>query len=311
MLTDPQLGGFPELNAGKETFSIGQRHTSRTKCYALAMNLVRVELERDIGILTLDSPAKRNALSDALIGAVIAGLGQLEQAEARVAILRAPRGSKVFSAGHDVNELPQPGRDPLSYHDPLLRVIDALRRFSAPVLAMVEGTVWGGACELVFCCDMIFATPDVTFAITPAKLGVPYNASGVLHLMNALPQNLLKEMLFTAAPMSCQSLAEVGVVNQIVPAEELEIAVRDVAERIAKNSSLAIHVLKEQLRMLGGAHPLAPETFERLQGLRRRVYDSADYREGLVAFREKRPAKFGERTEESRSSPGNEMRIEK
>ena len=265
------------------------------------MNLVRVELKRDIGILTLNNPAKRNALSDALIGAVITGLGQLEQAEARVAILRAPRGSKVFYAGHDVNELPEPGRDPLTYHDPLLRVIDAIRRFSAPVLAMVEGTVWGGACELVFCCDMIFSTPDVTFAITPAKLGVPYNASGVLHLMNALPQNLLKEMLFTAAPMSCQSLAEVGVVNQIVPTEEIEATVLDVAERVAKNSSLAIHVLKEQLRMLGGAHPLPPETFERLQGLRRRVYDSADYREGLAAFREKRPAAFGTRSTDDNS----------
>jgi methylmalonyl-CoA decarboxylase len=260
------------------------------------MNLVRIELDRNIGILTLNNPTRRNALSEALIGEVIAGLGHLEHAGARVAILRAPEGSRVFSAGHDVNELPKPGRDPLSYHDPLLRVIDALRRFSAPVLAMVEGTVWGGACELVFCCDMIFATPDVTFAITPAKLGVPYNASGVLHLMNALPQNLLKEMLFTAAPMSCQLLAEVGVVNRIVSPGELEEAVLDVAERIAKNSSLAIQVLKEQLRMLGGAHPLAPETFERLQGLRRRVYDSADYREGLDAFREKRPALFPGRT---------------
>jgi methylmalonyl-CoA decarboxylase len=274
----------------------------RTTCYAQGMNLVSVEIKRDIGVLTLNNPAKRNALSDALIGAVIAGLGQLEQAEARVAILRAPRGSKVFSAGHDVNELPEPGRDPLTYHDPLLRVIDAIRRFSAPVLAMVEGTVWGGACELVFCCDMIFSTPDVTFAITPAKLGVPYNASGVLHLMNALPQNLLKEMLFTAAPMSCQSLAELGVVNQIVPAEKLEAAVLEVAERVANNSSLAIHVLKEQLRMLGGAHPLPPETFERLQGLRRRVYDSADYREGLAAFREKRPATFGRRSTDDESS---------
>ena len=275
------------------------------------MNLVRVELKRDIGILTLNNPTKRNALSDALIGAVITELGQLEQAEARVAILRAPRGSKVFSAGHDVNELPEPGRDPLSYHDPLLRVIDAIRRFSAPVLAMVEGTVWGGACELVFCCDMIFSTPDVTFAITPAKLGVPYNASGVLHLMNALPQNLLKRMLFTAAPMSCQSLAEVGVVNQIVPTEELEATVLEVAERVANNSSLAIHVLKEQLRMLGGAHPLPPETFERLQGLRRRVYDSADYREGLAAFREKRPAAFGTRSTDDNSSLRVNMREEK
>jgi methylmalonyl-CoA decarboxylase len=113
--------------------------------------------------------------------------------------------------------------------------------------------------------------------------------------MNAVPQNLLKEMLFTAEPLSCRTLLEVGVINRIVAAPELESTVFDVARRISENSSLAIYALKEQLRMLGGAHPLPPETFERLQGLRRRVYDSEDYREGLAAFREKRKASFASR----------------
>src|SRR5512145_3157644 len=179
------------------------------------MQLVRVDYSDSIGVLTLEHPSKRNALSEALIDQIIMGLTALASEDVRVVILRAPSGSRVFSAGHDVSELPMPGRDPLSYHDPLLRVIDVIRRYAVPVLAMVEGTVWGGACELVFCCDLIFATPDVTFAITPARLGVPYNASGVLHLMNAVPQNLLKEMLFTAEPLRCQILAEVGVVNRI------------------------------------------------------------------------------------------------
>jgi methylmalonyl-CoA decarboxylase len=256
------------------------------------MQLVNVEVNGSIGVLTLNHAQKRNALSETLIGEIISGLATLEQREVRCVVLRAPGGSRVFSAGHDVNELPMPGRDPLSYHDPLLRVIDAIRRCSTPVLALVEGTVWGGACELVFCCDLIITTPEVTFAITPAKLGVPYNASGVLHLMNAVPQSLLKEMLFTAAPTSSRRLLEMGVINRIVPAAELEATAFAVAQQIAQNSSLAIHVLKEQLRMLGGAHPLSPETFERLQGLRRHVYDSADYREGIAAFCEKRPAHF-------------------
>jgi len=258
----------------------------------IQMPLVEVECSNAVGTLTLNHGAKRNALSQGLIAEIIEACNGLQQQQARVVILRAPKGAKVWSAGHDVNELPQPGRDPLSYHDPLLRVIDTLRRFPAPVLALVEGTVWGGACELVFCCDMVFATPEVTFAITPAKLGVPYNASGVLHLMNAMPQNLLKEMLFTATPMSVQRLHEVGVVNELFLAEVLEDRVYAIAHHIAQNSPLAIGAIKEQLRMLGGAHPLAPETFERLQGLRRKVYDSADYLEGLTAFKEKRRAQF-------------------
>jgi len=256
------------------------------------MTIVEVEYSNKIGTLTLNHSEKRNALSQVLITEIIDGCERLQKQQARALVLRAPKGSKVWSAGHDVNELPRPGRDPLSYHDPLLRVIDTLRRFPAPVLALVEGSVWGGACELVFCCDMIFATPAVTFAITPAKLGVPYNASGVLHLMNAVPQNLLKEMFFMASPIKVQRLHEVGVVNELVAADVLDDHVYGIAERIAQNSPLAIGAIKEQLRMLGGAHPLAPETFERLQGLRRSVYDSADYLEGLTAFKEKRPARF-------------------
>lgn len=256
------------------------------------MSLVQVECANSVGTLTLNHTAKRNALSHAVISEVIEGCDELQQRDVRALILRAPKGCKVWSAGHDVNELPKPGRDPLSYHDPLLRIIDTLRRFPAPVLALVEGSVWGGACELVFCCDMVFATPEVTFAITPAKLGVPYNASGVLHLMNAVPQNLLKEMLFMGSPVNVQRLYEVGVVNQVIDASALEEQVYAIAGRIVENSPLAIGAMKEQLRMLGGAYPLAPETFERLQGLRRKVYDSADYVEGLAAFKEKRPARF-------------------
>jgi methylmalonyl-CoA decarboxylase len=256
------------------------------------MRLVNLEFANAVGTLTLNHKEKRNALSHDLIKEIIEGCASLQKQQARALVLRAPKGAKVWSAGHDINELPKPGRDPLSYHDPLLRVIDTLRRFPAPVLALVEGSVWGGACELVFCCDMVFAAPTVTFAITPARLGVPYNASGVLHLMNTVPHNLLKEMLFMASPMKVQRLHEVGVVNELFEPDELETRVYSIAERIAQNSPLAIGAIKEQLRMLGGAHPLAPETFERLQGLRRQVYDSADYLEGLTAFKEKRPARF-------------------
>jgi len=283
---------FRRILCGQGNKALPSRVLLRVRSRVNLMSIVQVECSNAVGTLTLNQPAKRNALSHALISEIIDACEHLQQQQARAVILRAPKGAKVWSAGHDVNELPRPGRDPLSYHDPLLRVIDTLRRFPAPVLALVEGTVWGGACELVFCCDMVFASPEVTFAITPAKLGVPYNASGVLHLMNAVPQNLLKQMLFTATPMKVQRLHEVGVVNDLFDESVLEERVYAIAERIAQNSPLAIGAIKEQLRMLGGAHPLAPETFERLQGLRRKVYDSADYLEGLTAFKEKRPARF-------------------
>ena len=80
-------------------------------------------------------------------------------------------GTKVWSAGHDVRELPTNGRDPLTYDDPLRRVVRALRESAIPIIAMVEGGVWGGACEVAMNCDIVIAAEGATFAITPAKLG--------------------------------------------------------------------------------------------------------------------------------------------
>ena len=116
----------------------------------------------------------------------------------RSVILRAKPGATVWSAGHDVSELPAHGRDPLAYDDPLRRVVRAIELIPLPVIALVEGSVWGGACELVITCDLVIAAPTSTFAFTPAKLGVPYNTAGILNMMKSVGVPLLKEMLFTA-----------------------------------------------------------------------------------------------------------------
>jgi methylmalonyl-CoA decarboxylase len=152
--------------------------------------------------------------------------------------------------------------------------------------------VWGGACELAFACDLIVAAPSATFAVTPAKLGVPYNVTGMLTFLNACPLRLVKEMVFTAKPISAERAERLGVVNHVVPAAELEAFTQELAWNICQNAPLSISVMKEQLRMLAGAHPMSPRRFERVQGLRRIVYDSEDYAEGIRAFREKRAPKF-------------------
>ena len=244
------------------------------------------------GVITLDNPRKQNALSKELMDALCAALEDLRQREARVIIVRAPAGSKVFSSGHDVRELPTNGRDPLTYNDPMRRLIRTIETFPSPVIAMVEGSVWGGACELVMSCDLIVAADDSTFAITPAKWGVPYNISGVQNFLNTGGMPLCKEMLFTAQPIGARRLMEQGIVSHAVPKEELESLTQTIAEQIAQNSPLVISLLKEELRLLSASHNLSPETFERVQSLRRQVYDSEDYQEGLRAFLEKRAPDF-------------------
>jgi methylmalonyl-CoA decarboxylase len=256
------------------------------------MPLILTEQRDDIGFITLNHPEKRNALSEPLVEDFMAALATLRTQNVRVVVVRAHPGEKVWSAGHDVNELPESQRDPLGWGDPLRQLVRGIQSFPAPVIAMIEGTVWGGGCEMALACDLIVATAATTFALTPAKIGVPYNVSGMVNFLNAANLHVIKEMAFTAQPLSAARAERLGMVNHLVSAAELESFTLDLARQIARNAPLSIAVMKEQLRILSSARPMSPEGFERVQGLRRVVYDSDDYQEGIRAFKEKRKPDF-------------------
>jgi methylmalonyl-CoA decarboxylase len=254
--------------------------------------MITRQIDSAIGTITLNHQAKRNALSELLVNEVVAALAEFSRQEVRCAVLRAAPGVKVWSSGHDVSELPEGGLDPLGWRDPLRHLIRELENFPAPIIALIEGSVWGGACETVLACDLIIATPDATFAATPARHGVPYNVSGLLTFLNAAHIHIAKEMLFTGEPIPASRLERMGIINHVMPATDIEAFTYATARLIAENAPLAISVMKEQLRILAAAHTMSPQDFERIQGLRRIVYNSADYAEGIHAFKAKRKPKF-------------------
>lgn len=256
------------------------------------MALILSSLEGFIGTVVLNNTEKRNALSASLLEEMNQVLEALHAAKARAIVLRAPAGSKIWSAGHDVRELPAQGRDPLGYDDSLLVAIRKIQYLPVPVIALIEGAVFGGACDLAMSCDVLVGTNTASFTMTPAKIGVPYNASGILHFMNLMPVNVVREMFFTAQPMGAEQARNLGVLNHVVPKDSIEHFTYDMARKIAANSPLSVSAIKEQIRLLASAHPLTPVMFERIQGLRRSVYDSEDYAEGIRAFFEKRTPVF-------------------
>jgi methylmalonyl-CoA decarboxylase len=256
------------------------------------MALVTVNLIDGVGTVTLNDIKHLNALSAQLIEDIINGIREVDRPDTRVVIIRAPRGVKVWSAGHDVKELPTNARDPKTYDDPLSRIVRYIQEFSRPVIAQVEGGVWGGACELIMSCDILIVSEKSTFAITPAKLGVAYNFAGVLNFIKNTSLAVMREMLFTAMPISAQRAKDVGLINHVVPSEKLEEITMEIANSIKRNSPLAISVIKEEMRVLSAAFPLNPEAFEKIQAGRRKVYNSRDYAEGISSFFEKRQPVF-------------------
>ena len=256
------------------------------------MSLVLTELKGHVGLLTLNHPERRNCLSRAMLADIEHGLEALLDQCARVIVIRAAAGSKVWSAGFDIDDYPVPGQDVLTSDDDLGVALKAIQHCPVPVIAMIEGSVWGGACDLAVTCDLAIAVPATTFAITPAKLGVPYTTGGLMRFIAAMPMHLVKELFFTAQPIGSARAREVGILNHVVDPGALEAFTLDLAGRIAENSPLALSVLKEQLRVLGNSYVMSPETQERIQGLRRMVFESPDFAEGKLAFHEKRKPTF-------------------
>ena len=248
-------------------------------------------IEGQIGVMTMNNDVRRNVISQPFIEEVAGVLSNFRSHHVRCVIFRANKGVGVWSAGHDVDELPPPGHDPLHWSDTLPHLVRLIQKFPAPVIAMIEGSVWGGAVEMAMACDMVIASRHSTFAITPAKLGLPYNINGLSTLSRLVVPHILKEMMFTAQPLNAERLASTGAINYAKDPEELESFCFEMAGRICSNSPLAISVTKDALRAVIG-RDLPVSEFERIEELREGVYSSADYAEGLDAFRNKRKPKF-------------------
>ncbi len=256
------------------------------------MDLILKEITDGVGVLTLNNPARRNALSLELCDQLVSALEEFKAKKVPVIVIRAEKNARVWSAGHDITQLPKVHHDPLAYDSPMEQAFRCIQNYPGPVIAMVQGSVWGGATDLVVTCDLAVGDETSTFAITPVKMGLPYNASGIMHFINRVGSNIAKEMFFTAAPVKAGRAYHFGILNHLLSSREIEQFTLDLARTIAGNSPLAVSVIKEQFRILAEAHPISPEGFERIQALRRKVYNSGDYAEGIKAFMEKRKPVF-------------------
>ncbi len=256
------------------------------------MKYIQTQIENHIATLTFANDEKRNSFSLDMLTEMQQALDQFLEEKARVVVLRSLKAAKVWSAGLRIDELPEPGKDPLSYAHPLEAMMRKIEDFPAPVIAMIEGGVWGGGCDLAFCCDILIGGPQSSFAITPAKIGVPYNATGILHFLNVVEMNTAKEMFFTAQPIKAERAYDLGILNHLISAEEIEDFTYDMAKKITFNSPLSIAVIKEQLNLLGKARPMNADRFEKVNDLRQKAYNSYDFLEGKQSFLEKRHPKF-------------------
>lgn len=256
--------------------------------------LVNTTIQDRICFVEMQNAEHFNCLSAEMCKELTEGVAKGYAAECVGIVIKAQCNKGVWSAGHDIRELPQTGDDPLAYDVPMERLLRCVQDVPIPVIAFVTGTVWGGACDLCLSCDMIVSTDQATFAITPAKIGIPYNASGIMHFINQLGINKAREMFFLATPITAKDALNVGLINRVAAPEDLDKVLEEqFLAPLRRNSVMSISAIKRQFRALSKAADVMPsETFERINAYRTKVYKGADYLEGIRSFLEKRAPEY-------------------
>lgn len=256
--------------------------------------LINVSIEDKICFIEMNNADRLNCLSDTMCRNIVEALRYGYSKECVAIVIKAKCRKGVWSAGHDIRELPQDGSDPLAYDVPMERMLHQVQEVAIPVIACVDGSVWGGACDLCLSCDMIVASDNATFAITPAKIGIPYNASGIMHFVNQLGLNKAREMFFLATPIEAYDALNVGLINRVTTIDNLQSELENhFLAPLRRNSVMSVSAIKRQFRILSKASSVIPsEGFERINAYRTRVYKGADYIEGINAFLEKRFPNF-------------------
>jgi enoyl-CoA hydratase/carnithine racemase len=245
-----------------------------------------------LAILTFNRPAARNAMTWEMYDALVAACERVDGDEGiKVFVLRGA-GGRAFVAGTDISQFRnfRDREDGLRYEERLDAVLDRLERVNKPTIAQVEGVAAGGGCAIALACDLRVATPESTFGVPIARtLGNCLSAATYSRLMDLLGPSRLKDLLFTGRFADAAEAHAIGIVNRIATAQEIERVVRDLAIEIASNAPLTLRATKEIVRRLSARRRLAVGDDADIVEL---CYTSADFREGVTAFFEKRPPRW-------------------
>ena len=243
------------------------------------------EVDGEIARITMNRPEKRNALSLAHMQELTSCLKAIgESREASIVVLAG--NGPAFCAGHDLSEMI--GRDPDFYRhifDVCCELMETVQAIPQPVIAMVHATATAAGCQLAATCDLIVAAEEARFATPGVKIGL-FCSTPMVALSRAVGQKKAMEMLLTGDFISAQEALAEGLVNKVVPAEELESETRKLAEKITEASPLVVGVGKQafyrQVEMpVEQAYAYTKEVMSFNASF-------ADAQEGMCAFLEKR-----------------------
>ena len=256
------------------------------------LETVKVDLSDKIATVTINRPKALNALSATVVSeltAAMGALGALVPDDAIRCVIVTGAGEKAFVAGADIAGMQGMGvEESAKYAKATHEAFELLENFPTPVLAAVNGFALGGGCELAMSCDTIYASDRAKFGQPEVKLGLMPGFAGTVRLPRRVGMGAASEWMYTGGMYSAEEAARIGLVQAVVPADELMQHVRRIAESIASQAPLAVRATKAT--MVASMKTSAAEAAANEIKAFSELFPTEDAKEGITAFVEKRAA---------------------
>jgi len=259
-----------------------------------------VEEDAHATILRIHNPDRANAIDDDILRAIVRHV-ERPRPDVRVIVLTGS-GARHFCSGLDLGDLEGPALgERLRRGEELLRgATAAIAACPCPVVAAVNGAAIGGGLELAVACDWRIASDAAQLGMPAARLGVVYAPEGLAQFLAIMGPARTRQLFLTGRPVSAVRALVIGLVDQVVPAEDLAAAVTDTVAEIVRAAPTAVAGTRAAITLLSGAP--APQDAATIERIRLEAYASAQFAEGLAAFRERRAPRWAEPSDDDSPS---------
>lgn len=247
-----------------------------------------LQLEPPVATIVFNRPQARNALNEEMQLALPPMLDRLREDGSVRALIFRGAGGKAFTAGDDITQFVHWGaKEALAHYHHLEAFIGAIEAFPKPTIALVQGFAVGAGLEVAAACDLRYASAHSRFGIPIARLGHTVDLRNALRLIRLVGPSRVKELLFTAELLDAQEALQIGLINRVLPVEDVESYTYEMARKMATHAPLSLMQSKGSVRICLENPEL--RGIEEPAAIAAALYDTEDFHAGVEAFLRQQP----------------------